>query len=44
MGPSALRLLGTHESAVKPADAADAAALVATARLLMNLDEFINRE
>lgn len=44
MGPSALRLLGTHESAVKPADAADAAALVASARLLMNLDEFINRE
>jgi len=43
-GEAALKLLGRIEKAVSPSEAAEAATLVATARVLMNLDEFINRE
>ena len=43
-GKEALKALGTIESTIPPADAVEAATLVATARVLMNLDEFINRE
>ena len=43
-GPAALKALGIIEKAVSPAEAIEAATLVATARVLMNLDEFINRE
>jgi len=41
-GPEALKVLG--DETVAPADQEDAAVLVALARVLMNLDEFINRE
>jgi hypothetical protein len=37
-------VLGVHQKAVPPAQAIEAAALVAVARVLLNLDEFINRE
>jgi len=40
----ALKALGTHERAVPPSEAVEAATLVAVARVLMNLDEFINRQ
>ena len=43
-GPSALQVLGAHQKAISPAQATEAATLVAVARVLMNLDEFINRE
>ncbi len=43
-GKEALQVLGTHQKAVSPAQAIEAATLVAIARVLMNLDEFINRE
>lgn len=43
-GQEALRILGSHEKDVSTQDAHEAAALVSTARVLMNLDEFINRE
>lgn len=43
-GPAALQVLGEHQKAISPAQATEAATLVAVARVLMNLDEFINRE
>jgi hypothetical protein len=43
-GPTTLRVLGAHQKAISPAQATEAATLVAVARVLMNLDEFINRE
>jgi len=43
-GPEALKALGIIAKDVAPAETVEAAALVATARVLMNLDEFINRE
>jgi hypothetical protein len=43
-GPTALQVLGAHQKAISPAQATEAATLVAVARVLMNLDEFINRE
>jgi hypothetical protein len=43
-GPAALQVLGVHQKAISPAQATEAATLVAVARVLMNLDEFINRE
>ena len=43
-GPAALQVLGAHQKAISPAQATEAATLVAVARVLMNLDEFINRE
>ncbi|HBJ83751.1 MAG TPA: hypothetical protein DDZ88_07775 [Verrucomicrobiales bacterium] len=43
-GVESLKALGTHEKAVSPSEAIEATALVATARVLMNLDEFINRQ
>ncbi|MES2596893.1 MAG: PSD1 and planctomycete cytochrome C domain-containing protein [Verrucomicrobiota bacterium] len=43
-GRESLRILGSHEKEVSPKEAPEAAALVSTARVLMNLDEFINRE
>ena len=42
-GPEALKLLGPQLPLVPSSQAHEAAALVATARVLMNLDEFINR-
>jgi hypothetical protein len=39
-----LKALGTHERAIPPSEAVEAATLVAVARVLMNLDEFINRQ
>ena len=41
---SALNSLGTERENLTEADATEAAALVAVARVVMNLDEFINRE
>jgi Protein of unknown function (DUF1553)/Protein of unknown function (DUF1549)/Planctomycete cytochrome C len=41
---AALKVLGGIEKTVSPSEAVEAASLVATARVLMNLDEFINRE
>ncbi|MCB1275115.1 MAG: hypothetical protein KDL09_00980, partial [Prosthecobacter sp.] len=43
-GPEALKVLNFVEKSVPPAEVVEAATLVATARVLMNLDEFINRE
>jgi hypothetical protein len=43
-GPTALQVLGAHQKAISSAQATEAATLVAVARVLMNLDEFINRE
>jgi hypothetical protein len=43
-GQEALQVLGAHQKAISPAQAPEAATLVAVARVLMNLDEFINRE
>lgn len=43
-GKEALHILGSHEKTVPAAEAVEAATLVSTARVLMNLDEFINRE
>lgn len=43
-GPEALKALGIIAREVAPGETVEAAALVATARVLMNLDEFINRE
>ena len=43
-GKEALKILGSHEKSVSAEEAPEAAALVSTARVLMNLDEFINRE
>jgi hypothetical protein len=43
-GTEALKALGTHEKAVSPSEIVEAATLVATTRVLMNLDEFINRQ
>ena len=40
----ALKILGPFQDSLPAAKAVEAAPLVATARLLMNLDEFINRE
>ncbi|MBL9183232.1 MAG: PSD1 domain-containing protein [Verrucomicrobiaceae bacterium] len=42
--PAALQVLGAHQKAISPAQATEAATLVAVARVLLNLDEFINRE
>ena len=39
-----LRVLGIADRSVAKPDKIEAATLVATARVLMNLDEFINRE
>jgi hypothetical protein len=43
-GVEALKALGTHEKAVPPSEIVEAATLVASARVLLNLDEFINRQ
>jgi hypothetical protein len=43
-GQEALQVLGAHQKAVPSAQAIEVATLVAVARVLMNLDEFINRE
>ena len=43
-GVDALKVLGTAPSLESSAEMIEAATLVATARVLMNLDEFINRE
>lgn len=43
-GADALQVLGDAQAIVASADATEAATLVATARVLMNLDEFINRD
>ena len=43
-GEAALRVLGAHQQTTPRAQATEAATLVAVARVLMNLDEFINRE
>jgi hypothetical protein len=43
-GPAALQALGARQEAISPAQATEAATLVAVARVLLNLDEFINRE
>lgn len=43
-GTKALDILGTHRTTLSPTDASTAAALVATARVILNVDEFINRE
>ncbi len=43
-GEEALKVLGIIEQSVPIADRVEAATLVAIARVLMNLDEFINRE
>jgi hypothetical protein len=43
-GQEALQVLGAHQKAVPSAQAIEGATLVAVARVLMNLDEFINRE
>lgn len=43
-GPVALQVLGAHQKAISATQAKEAATLVAVARVLMNLDEFINRE
>ena len=43
-GVEALKVLGEHQKALSPAEAVEAASLVAVARVVMNLDEFINRE
>ena len=43
-GPTALQVLGAHQKAISPAQASEAVTLVAVARVLLNLDEFINRE
>jgi len=43
-GGEALKILGSIEPSLPAADVIEAATLVATARVLMNLDEFINRE
>ena len=43
-GENALLALGAFRGSIPPADTVEAATLVATARVLMNLDEFINRE
>ncbi len=43
-GAEALKVLGLIQDKVPPAAAAEAATLVALGRVLMNLDEFINRE
>lgn len=43
-GQDALQVLSTIKSSVPPTKTVEAAALVALARVLMNLDEFINRE
>ena len=42
--PTAFQVLGAHQKAISPAQATEAATLVAVARVLLNLDEFINRE
>lgn len=41
---AALQVLGAHQKTLSSAQATEAATLVAVARLLLNLDEFINRE
>jgi hypothetical protein len=43
-GDEALKVLGIADGSVAMPDKIEAATLVATARVLMNLDEFINRE
>ncbi len=43
-GDEALKVLGIADGSVAKPDKIEAATLVATARVLMNLDEFINRE
>ena len=43
-GKEALKALGIIETTIPPDEAAEAATLVATARVLMNLDEFVNRQ
>ncbi len=43
-GSEALKVLGSHSKMVSPDRSAEAATLTAVARVLMNLDEFINRE
>ena len=43
-GQEALLALGAFQKSIPPAEAVEAATLVASARVLMNLDEFINRE
>jgi len=43
-GAKALEALGIIKASIPPDEAAEAATLVALARVLMNLDEFVNRE
>ena len=43
-GAEALKILGPFQDSLPAARAVEAAPLAATARVLMNLDEFINRE
>jgi mono/diheme cytochrome c family protein len=43
-GEEALKVLGTIPASSSPADTIETATLVAVGRLLMNLDEFINRD
>jgi len=43
-GAEALKALGAHAKAVPLSEAIEAATLVAIARVLLNLDEFINRQ
>ncbi len=43
-GQEALKAIGFIAAAIQPGESVEAATLVATARILMNLDQFINRE
>ncbi len=43
-GSAALKVLGTHQNGIPPSQSVEVTTLVAVARVLMNLDEFINRE
>jgi uncharacterized protein YbgA (DUF1722 family) len=43
-GQEALKAIGFITAAIQPEESVEAATLVATARVLMNLDQFINRE
>ena len=43
-GSTALQVLGAHQKTLSRMQVAEAATLVAVARLLLNLDEFINRD
>ena len=43
-GADSQKILGIIQAATPPQEAAEAATFIALARVLMNLDEFINRE